>query len=72
MTPLHPLLAPAAAVAWGQREAPSAERAPQLAAELAQILEAGRATAVAKGWNDEPWQFAATLAQLAAPEDWKP
>lgn len=69
MTPLHPLWEPVAMVAWGRRQAPSAERAPQLAAELAQILEAGRAAAAANGWNDEPWQFAATLARLAAPED---
>jgi hypothetical protein len=59
-----------AAIAWADREPAGAERAAQLARELGQVLAPARAVAAANGFDDEPFQFGAVLARLAAaPED---
>jgi hypothetical protein len=58
-----------AAIAWGNREQPRAQRAAELARELGRILEHARAAGASNSFDDEPFQFQAVLARLAAPQD---
>ena len=61
-----------AAAAWSDREPVGPNRAAELAKELGEILAPARAAAAGNAFNDEPYQFGAVLAGLAAPEVEKP